>query len=199
MKPIRNIMKALVAPLLAAALIPTAHATLFQYQAFLSGPNESPSNASPGTGFAEVDYNDALHTLHVHVDFSGLLGTTTASHIHAATASPGTGTADVATTTPTFAGFPIGVTAGTYDNTLDLTLASSYKAAFVTANGGTTATAETALAADIAAGEAYLNIHTLAFPSGEIRGFLVPEPSTLALVGIGGGAVAWVARRRKGA
>jgi hypothetical protein len=42
----------------------------------------------------------------------------------------------VATTLPTFAGFPLGVTSGTYINTLDLTLASSYNPAFVTANGG---------------------------------------------------------------
>jgi len=116
------------------------------YFATLTGPGESPPNASPGTGFAEVDFDGIANTLHVHVAFSGLLGTTTASHIHAPTLSPGTGTAGVATTTPTFAGFPLGVTSGTYDTTLDLTLASSYNPAFVTANGGTTAGAETALA-----------------------------------------------------
>jgi hypothetical protein len=161
----------------------SSFATLFSYDAFLSGPSESPPNASPGTGFATVDYNDAAHTLHVDISFSGLLGTTTASHIHSATASPGTGTAGVATTTPYFAGFPIGVTSGTYDNTLDLTMASSWNPAYVTANGGTNAGAEAALAAGMAAGEAYLNIHTTVVPGGEIRGFLfaVPEPSTLVL------------------
>jgi hypothetical protein len=37
----------------------------------------------------------------------------------------------------------------------------------------------------MAAGEAYLNIHTTVNPGGEIRGFLqaVPEPSSLALAG----------------
>jgi hypothetical protein len=92
----------------------------------------------------------------------------------------------VATTTPTFAGFPLGVTSGAYDNTLDLTLASSYNPAFVTANGGTPTSAEAALLAGIAAGNSYLNIHTSVVPGGEIRGFLVatPEPATLGLVSL---------------
>jgi hypothetical protein len=178
---------------LASAAAPS-WAALHLYTATLDGPSESPANASPATGSATVDYDDVAHTLHVHVTFSGLLGTTTASHIHSATAVAGTGTAGVATTTPTFANFPLGVTSGTYDNTLDMTLASSYNPSFVTANGGTTATAESALAAGMAAGKAYLNIHTSAFGGGEIRGFIVPEPATLLFAGIG--AVIAIGRRR---
>src|SRR6187549_235067 len=104
----------LLLPLLAASLVGTANATVYNYFANLSGPAESPANASPGTGLVYVDYNDAAHTLAINLTFSGLTGTTSASHIHAATALPGTGTAGVATTTPYFAGFPIGVTSGTY-------------------------------------------------------------------------------------
>jgi hypothetical protein len=160
------------------------------YFGFLNGPSESPPNSSPGTGLAEVDYNNVAHTLHVHVTFANLQGTTTASHIHSATAQPLTGTAGVATTTPTFANFPLGVTSGTYDNTLDLTQSSSYNPSFVTANGGTTASAEAALAAGLAAEKSYLNIHTSVQPGGEIRGFLIPqaalpEPASLTLAGIG--------------
>jgi hypothetical protein len=55
---------------------------------------------------------------------------------------------------------------------LDLTQASSWNAPFIAANGGTPAGAEAALAAGAAAGQAYFNIHTTNFPSGEIRGFL---------------------------
>jgi hypothetical protein len=174
---------------------------VFDYTAILDGPSEFPANASPGTGFAQVNYDDVAHTLFVDVTFSGLLGTTTASHIHSATAVPGTGTVGVATTTPTFAGFPLGVTSGAYINTLDLTLASSWNPSYITANGGTTAGAEAALATGLAAGEAYLNIHTTVVPGGEIRGFLepVPEPSSMGLLALGGGALAWGARRRKAA
>jgi hypothetical protein len=51
----------------------------------------------------------------------------------------------------------------------------------------------------MAADEAYLNIHTTSVPGGEIRGFLVlvPEPSTAAILGIGGVAWIWNTRRRK--
>jgi hypothetical protein len=163
----------------------TSHAGTITYEANLDGPSESPPTASPGTGFAVVIVDTTANTMQVEVTFSGLLAPTTASHIHAATPSPGTGTAGVATTTPSFTDFPLGVTSGTYDHTFDMTLASSYNPAYVTANGGTPANAEAALFASMAAGEAYLNIHTTVNPGGEIRGFLqaVPEPSSLALAG----------------
>ncbi len=171
------------------------------YDANLSGAAESPANASPGIGFAEVTYDSSAHTMRVQFNFSGLTGTTTASHIHAPTAVAGTGTAGVATTTPYFAGFPIGVTSGTYDNTLDLTQTSSFNASYITANGGTPAGAEAALASALASGKAYLNIHTTTFAGGEIRGFLtlVPEPSSLALLGIGAAALVCGSRKRAAA
>jgi hypothetical protein len=178
-----------------------SHAGIIVYTATLSGPDESPPNASPGVGFAEVDFDPVAHTLRVQITFSGLLGTTTAAHIHSATATPGTGTAIVATQTPTFTGFPLGVTSGSYDNTFDTTLDSTYNPAFEAASGGTPAGAEAALAAGLAAGTAYLNIHTTVLPGGEIRGFLtaqaVPEPSSLALCGPGIVAVAGYARGRR--
>jgi hypothetical protein len=177
-------LRSAILTLAAAAVALPAHAVTI-YTASLTGLAESPPNASPGTGSAQVDYDSLAHTLRVQVTFSGLLGTTTASHIHAATAVPFTGTVGVATTVPTFAGFPLGVTSGTYDNTLDLTLASSFNPAFVTAHGGTLTNAEAALAAALADGMAYLNIHTTVVPAGEIRGFLVPEPATLLLLGSG--------------
>lgn len=39
---------------------------------------------------------------------------------------------------------------------------------------------------DLFAGNLYLNVHTLDFPGGQIRGQVVPEPLTLFLLGAGG-------------
>jgi hypothetical protein len=181
-------MKCLMRAMMLAAVLafaaPTSQAQLFVTS--LSGPNESPPNASTGTGSAVVTLDSIANTMRVQVNFTGLTTGDTASHIHAATAVPGAGTAGVATTTPTFTGFPSGVTSGSYDNTFDMTLSSSYNPAYVTANGGTPASAETALFSAIGAGKAYLNIHSSTFPGGEIRGFLIsatPEPGTLGLLG----------------
>src|SRR5580765_4075244 len=101
----------LVAVMIAAGFSSSsARAAQFFYDAIMDGPSESPANASPGTGFGTVVYDNVLHTLALNCNFSGLTGTTTASHIHAATPTPFSGTAGVATTTPSFAGFPLGVT-----------------------------------------------------------------------------------------
>jgi hypothetical protein len=185
-----------------------ARATVFPYLVNLTGPSEFPVNASPGTGSGSVTYDDVAHTLALSVSFSGLTGTVSVSHLHAPTVLSGLGSeanaaaamnAGVATTTPTLAGFPSGVTAGAYANVLDLTQASSWNPSYVTANGGTTAGAEAALAAALAAGKSYWNIHTSTFPGGEIRGFpfLVPEPTSATLAGLGLVCFGALRRRRK--
>lgn len=150
----------------------------------LTGAAEAPPNASPGTGSAVVTWDLVAHTMSVDVDFADLIGTTTAAHIHCCTAVAGAGTAGVATTTPNFLGFPLGVTSGSYLNVLDMTLASSYNPAFVTANGGSIPASELALFNGMVAGKTYFNIHTTFRPGGEIRGFLVPEPASLALLSL---------------
>lgn len=194
--------RVLFASFAAAALmaVPAAsQAAILVYQAVMNGPSESPVNASPGTGFAIITINDVANTINVNTSFSGLTSGVTASHIHCCTTTPLTGTAGVATALPTFLGFPSGVTAGTYNQTFSLTDAATWNPAFVTANGGTPATAEAALLLGTAQGRSYLNIHTTQFPGGEIRGFLtpVPEPATWAMMFSGFGLIGALMRRRR--
>ena len=178
----------------------TAFAAPIVYVAVLDGASEAAPNASGGTGTATVTVDAAAHTMLVQVAFSGLDGLTTAAHIHCCTAVANTGTAGVATVTPTFTGFPAGVTSGVYSQLYDLTLAGSFNPTFVTNNGGTAASAEAAFLAGMAAEKTYFNIHSSLYGGGEIRGFLretpaVPEPSTLLLSG--GAILALAAFRRR--
>ncbi len=152
----------------------TAQATSVIYFGLMSGSAESPPNLSTATGLAIVTLDDIAQTMRVQVTFNGLSSNDTAAHIHCCTTSPGTLTAGVATLVPAFPGFPLGVQAGNSDSTLYLTQAASYNPAFVTANA-TVAGAEAALTSGIADGRAYLNIHTIMSPGGEIRSFLIPD------------------------
>ena len=72
--------------------------------------------------------------------------------------------------------------------TVDLTLAATYNAAFITQEGGTVGLAEAGLIAALNSGDTYANIHDVNFPGGEIRGQIAqvtPEPSSLLLFGTG--------------
>ena len=160
------------------------------------GGNSNVILVGSGTGFAQVDFDIVAHQMRVQVSFSGLSGNTTVAHIHGPTAAPGVGTAGVMTTTPSFPGFPTGVTFGTYEQLFDTSLASTYRAGFISASGGTVAQAEARLYSSLQAGTAYFNIHSSTFPGGEISGFLyTPEPASLTSLAIG--AVGLLLARRR--
>lgn len=144
-------------------------ATAAQAQTYMFGMDgfqETPPVATPGFGDCTV----TLTGLDVSVacTFSGLIGTTTLAHIHGP-ADFGVSAGVILALTP-----DVGVTSG------------------VITGGGTLSAAH---AAALTSGMTYINLHTTFKPTGEIRGQIVPEPSTMALLAIGS---ALVARRRRG-
>jgi hypothetical protein len=171
-----------------------APAQALSYETIL-GPEVS---GATGTGSAKVKIFEASNQMKVNIDFSGLSGDTTVAHIHGPTTTAGTGTAGVMTPTPTFPGFPAGVKSGSYEQTFDLLSTSTYRAGFITANGGTAVGARDAFLAALLDGKAYLNVHSQTFPGGEIRGFFAPSPvpGPLPLLGAGA-ALGWSRRLRQ--
>jgi hypothetical protein len=138
------------------------------FVAVMNGAQETPPNSSMGTGNAIVTLNGNILT--VFETFSGLSAPASAAHIHCCE-PPGIAGPVVVP----FPAFPA-ATSGTFTDTFDLSTFSF--------GGGLT---ESTFIAGLEGGLAYVNIHDVNFPGGEIRGqlTLAPEPSSLLLAGTG--------------
>jgi hypothetical protein len=132
---------------------PAAPVIPSNFVASLSGLNEVPANLSAGMG--DISLILAGDELVVTGTFSGLGSDYTMSHIHAGVA--GTNGGVVVALTPTLDGDNRG---GTYE----------------AANNVFTLTQEQIDA--MAAGQYYVNVHSVDFPAGEIRGQIYADPNT---------------------
>ena len=192
MSRIRPITAALAVTLMAASV--PAHAQRWD----LVFRPEGVSTPGLASGFLELTGQE----LRLNVAFADLTSGTTVSHIHCCTASPFVGNAGVASTVPSFAGFPVGVRSGSFDQTWNIfTDVSFWNAVFLANNGATAANltpAANALVGALQAGRAYVNIHTQTNPGGELRAYTTPEPQTWALLATGIGVLGAIARRRAG-
>lgn len=167
------------------ALNPSAFGAFETFSVTLD-PAQDGGGARTGTGSGTLTFDTVANTLTFNsITWSGLSADSTASHIHGPS-GPFPASAGVlyflsspATHTTTGAG----ITSGTISGTLPL----------VDGTGGFTLAQQVA---QLEGGQWYINIHSTAFPGGEIRGSLVPEPSSLALLGLGAGALFWRLRRK---
>jgi len=138
-----------------------------------------------GSGSGTLTLDTTANTLKFNnIIWSGLSADSTASHIHGPGAS-GVSAGVLYPLNPTYTTVGAGIRNGTISGTLSL----------VDGTGGfTIAQQVTQLESSLW----YINVHSTTFGGGEIRGQIlpVPEPSTLALLALGAGALVWRLRRR---
>ena len=114
-----------------------------KFKATLDGKSEVPATTSAGTGTADIDYDPATKKLSWKLTYTGLSGPATAAHFH--------GPAEVGKNAGVEVAIP-GATSSPAEGSATLTDAQ---------------------AADLTAGKLYVNVHTAANPTGEIRGQVI--------------------------
>lgn len=182
-------VRTLIGAAAVAALAGAASADIIVYDFFLSGEQEVPPTGSPAVGAAEFRYdtdtqNFDLDLMVYGIDLADLrdVGPNgTPIHIHMA---------------PFGQNGPIVVDLGFFTSFVDDGLGIRYQIFGQLLGGqqGNLFTDPNDNEAALFAGNLYVNIHTNDFPSGEIRGQIVPAPAALPLLGAAG---VLAARRRR--
>jgi CHRD domain/PEP-CTERM motif len=173
---------AVVSAFLASAL--SAHAAIINLDllgkagpGLLAGNETGTIIGSPGSGGefgTGITFDNVSLQLSITVawgitnGFTNLTGNATVGHIHGPTTSGGTAsftqTANPAFTLDTLPTWNSSASGGSVSGTFTLTSTQ---------------------ATDLLAGKFYVNIHTGSNPNGEIRGNIVPEPSSFGLLSLG--------------
>jgi predicted outer membrane repeat protein len=118
------------------------------FTANLTGAQEVPPGTSPGTGTATIVFNPDQGTITVSLSTTDLTGSITAQELHVGAAG---------------ANGPVALDAD--GATIDLGTANPTSASFNVNNA-----APQQFVTQLEAGHVYVNVHTSAFPNGEIRG-----------------------------
>jgi len=158
-----------------------ASADIIEYNFYVGGDQEVPPNDSDATGAGQLLYDTDTQTFSIDlvifgIELDDLLGVGPNSspiHIHNA---------------PAGSNGPIVIDLGFLDDFEDFGLGIRYSVSdqlFGGTYGDITSDPNDNQAA-LFAGELYVNVHTVDYASGEVRGQLVPAPGAAALLGLGG-------------
>jgi hypothetical protein len=133
--------RVLLAAAVSAAFVSAASAATVNYTARLSGGREVPKTDSKGTGKLDATFDTQTKAFNYTLTFDGLTGPATAAHIH----GPATRKESAGVVAPLGDKSPTSPISGTVTLTDDQAKA-------------------------LASSKLYVNVHTAANPSGEIRG-----------------------------
>ena len=151
-------MKFISAAIFTVGFASSIQAATLVFNGVLQGSQEVPSNTSPGTGAVSLVIDSVTRNWSLTGSFSGLNGNANNAHIHGP-AAPGVS-----------AGPIVGLS-------------------FTPATSGTLSGSGTFSAPDynnLVSELFYVNLHSAAFPGGELRAQLVPEPSAALLGAVAG-------------
>ncbi len=170
---------------LGLAAATAAGAATQTYTFNLGGSQEVPANGSVAAGSMQITVNDVAGLISYSFAGFGLSGSFTAAHIHAAPVGANGGVVFDLVAPADYSG-PV-----MFGST---PIANSWSLLGVNEAIGSS----TAIAINTAPWNYYVNVHTTAFPGGEIRGQLapVPEPGSWAMLAAGLGLLGWRLRRR---
>jgi hypothetical protein len=179
---------AVAAAMLLSAAAASAATQVYSFN--LSGLQEVPSNGSPAAGSMQITIDDTANVISYQFTGFNFIGTFTMAHIHRALA--GANGPVVYDLVPA-ADYSGPVTFGP-----SISIPNSWA---LLGQNETNMAAGLGALINAAPWNYYVNIHTSAFPGGEIRGQLapIPEPGTWALMLGGVAALGWRLRQRRAA